>query len=175
MTVAFGEEKAVCADASTNAGGGAVETTSAAPPSGNSTLAPAPLPGTHRGGRESTRRHERTHKYCLFLACLAAARVWSLLKSPESDSKMSSIRIPARALHMSPLTAWTHAAVLGADVLPAGSKRVTSSGSAPRLIVAPRVRAAVGTDTLAEKSAGGKGDEPRLNGGSQKCYMYGQV
>lgn len=41
---------------------------------------------------------ECTHKYCLFLACWEAARVWSLLKSPESDSKMSSIKIPA--LHM---------------------------------------------------------------------------
>lgn len=42
---------------------------------------------------------EYTHKYCLFLACLQAARVWSSLKSPESGSKMSSIKIPAFHLH----------------------------------------------------------------------------
>lgn len=44
---------------------------------------------------------EHTHKYCLFLASLRAASVWSLLKSPESDSKMSSIRILAFDLHKS--------------------------------------------------------------------------
>jgi len=47
------------------------------------------------GSGESKRSQEYTHKYCLFLARLQAARVWSLLKSPESDSKISSIRIPA--------------------------------------------------------------------------------
>lgn len=51
---------------------------------------------------------EYTHKYCLFLACLQAARVWSLLKSPESDSKISSIRIPALDLHMSLIVVMTH-------------------------------------------------------------------
>lgn len=44
---------------------------------------------------------EHTHKYCLFLASLRAASVWSLLKSPESDSKMSSIGILAFDLHKS--------------------------------------------------------------------------
>lgn len=44
---------------------------------------------------------EHTHKYCLFLARLRAASVWSLLKSPESDSKMSSIKILAFDLHKS--------------------------------------------------------------------------
>lgn len=53
----------------------------------------------HRGV-ENPHIVKNTHKYCLFLACLKAARVWSLLKSPESDSKMSSIRIPAYGLHM---------------------------------------------------------------------------
>lgn len=42
-----------------------------------------------------------THKYCLFLACLQAARVWSLMKSPESDSILSTIKIPGIHLHMS--------------------------------------------------------------------------
>lgn len=51
---------------------------------------------------------EYTHKYCL-LACLQAARVWSLLKSPESDSKMSSIRIPAFDLHMSLIDTFVYA------------------------------------------------------------------
>lgn len=44
---------------------------------------------------------EHTHKYCLFPASLRAASVWSLLKSPESDSKMSSIGILAFDLHKS--------------------------------------------------------------------------
>lgn len=44
---------------------------------------------------------EHTHKYCLFLASLRAASVWSLLKSPESDSEMSSIRILVFDLHKS--------------------------------------------------------------------------
>lgn len=151
-----------------------------APPSGNSTLAPAPFsdlsPSRYtQRGRESTRSHEHTHKYCLFLACLTAARVWSLLKSPESDSKMSSIRIPALALHMSRIIVRMHATVLRADVFRRRLKLLTSSGSAQRSTVIPGVRAAIGTDALAENSTGGKGDEPCLNRGSQKCYMYGQV
>lgn len=60
---------------------------------------------------------EYTHKYCLFLACLQAARVWSLLKSPESDSKISSIRIPALDLHMSLIVVMTHMLLRCVDVL----------------------------------------------------------
>lgn len=45
-------------------------------------------PSLMRRGVELIKMHRGyTHKYCLFLACLRAARVWSLLKSPESDSK----------------------------------------------------------------------------------------
>lgn len=89
------------------------------------------------GGWESTRSQEYTHKYCLFLACLKAARVWSLLKSPESDSKTSSIRIPAFGFAY----AFSHC-VDAYDATMCGCLRwmrvfilLTSSGSAPRLIV----------------------------------------
>lgn len=77
---------------------------------------------------------EYTHKYCLFLACLQAARVWSLLKSPESDSKISSIRIPALDLHMSLIVVMTHMSLLCVDVFSCICL-LTSSGSALRLIV----------------------------------------
>lgn len=55
--------------------------------------------GRVRTDQNMSRTH--THKYCLFLASLRAASVWSLLKSPESDSKMSSIGILAFDLHKS--------------------------------------------------------------------------
>lgn len=55
----------------------------------------------HAESSWSKRSQEYTHKYCLFLASLNAARVWSLLKSPECEFKMSSMKIPAFDLHMS--------------------------------------------------------------------------
>lgn len=55
---------------------------------------------TRRGVELIKTESRNTHiNIACFLACLKAARVWSLLKSPESDSKMSSIKIPAFDLH----------------------------------------------------------------------------
>lgn len=82
---------------------------------------------------------EYTHKYCLFLACLKAARVWSLLKSPESDSKTSSIRIPAFDLHMSLIVVLMHNVATNVwmflSMLRVCICLLTSSGSAISLIV----------------------------------------
>lgn len=91
-----------------------------------------------RGLSWSKQSQEYTHKYCLFLACLRAARVWSLLKSPESDFKMSSKRIPAFNLHMSLIVVLVNnVAIMNGCFCPCWKSvfLLTSSGSALRLIV----------------------------------------
>lgn len=47
-----------------------------------------------------------------------AARVWSLLKSPESDSKMYSVRIPAFASHMPLVTVLMHVMLHSEELVP---------------------------------------------------------
>lgn len=65
-------------------------------------------------------------------------RVWSLLKSPESESKMSSMKIPAFDLHMSWIVVLMHDAAMYEcflSLLKVCICQLTSSGSALRLIV----------------------------------------
>lgn len=99
-------------DASTDTGGAVMTTMIICPPrvslASMLVFQTCHLPCICRGVELIKTRREYTHKYCLFLACLRAARVWSLLKSPESDSKMSSIRIPAFDLHKSLIIVLMH-------------------------------------------------------------------
>lgn len=161
------------ARAQSNWGGGAAMTTMMiCPPSGRVRLASMLFLRlvtfyVHAEGLSWSKNGvKNTHiNIACFLACLKAARVWSLLKSPESDSKMSSIKIPA----------FDYFAYVFDRCVDVCGCFLCASGSALRLIVFYIISLDMLTELTDGNSTHSGADVPYLNRGSQKCYIYGQV